>query len=332
MTKRDEIARAIRAGHRALLFAHVMPDGDTIGSVLGLAWGLRQLGLVARVACADPVPAELHFLPGVDEFAPRRPSDEDLIMILDASDLSRIGDLYDQERFAAALLINIDHHVTNTHFADLTWIEPRASTAELILDLLLQLDVRLDADIATCLLTGIVTDTRCFCTANTEPATLRAAIRLMDAGASLAQITDAVFSHRSMDVIRLWGPALCRAVLSDGVLWTEISQEMLRQANATLEASNGLVNFLSTMHEARAAAVFREMGDGTVDVSLRSKPGIDVSGVAFAFGGGGHAQAAGCQVVGELAEVRERIVRALQQEVRASLEAPERIRSVIERL
>jgi bifunctional oligoribonuclease and PAP phosphatase NrnA len=346
-------AAAIARGRRVLIIAHVMPDGDAIGSALGLAWGLRKLGIDAQVACADPVPEELRFLPGADEFAEQhRPADHDILLVVDASDIDRIGDLYDEERFAGsgplrATVINIDHHVTNTHFADLDIVEPRSSTAELVLDLLLELGVALDETIATCLLTGIVTDTRCFRTSNTTAATMRAAMQLMEAGASLSLITDAVFSHRPIAVVRLWGPALKQATLSGGVLWTEISQELLQQTRASEEDTSGLVNFLIEIHEARVAVVLREMGAeaagaatagaetagsngpdaGAIDVSIRARPGIDVSGVALRFGGGGHPQAAGCQVVGALAEVRQEIVQALQEVAQPLPEAEERARS-----
>jgi bifunctional oligoribonuclease and PAP phosphatase NrnA len=331
---RDEIVQAILRGRRALIIAHVMPDGDAIGSALGLAWGLRQLGMEAQVACADPVPEELRFLPGAEEFALRhKPADHDILLVVDASDIDRVGDLYDEERFAGsgplrATVINIDHHVTNTHFADLEIVEPRSSTAELVLELLQELGVSLDKTIATCLLTGIVTDTRCFRTSNTEAVTMHAAMQLMEAGASLSHITDAVFGHRPMAVVRLWGPALNQATLSGGVLWTEISQELLRQTRASEEDSSGLVNFLSEIHEARVAVVLREVAgagpNATIDVSIRAKPGVDVSGVALRFGGGGHPQAAGCQVTGALTEVRQEIVQALQKVAQPLPEAEKR--------
>jgi bifunctional oligoribonuclease and PAP phosphatase NrnA len=340
-------AAAIARGRRALIIAHVMPDGDAIGSALGLAWGLRKLGIEAQVACADPVPEELRFLPGADEFAEgHKPADHDILLVLDASDIDRVGDLYDAERFAGsgplrATVINIDHHVTNTHFADLEIVELRSSTAELVLDLLQELGVPRDETIATCLLTGIVTDTRCFRTSNTTAATMRAAMQLMEAGASLPLITDAVFGHRPIAVVRLWGPALKQATLSGGVLWTEISQELLQRTRASEEDTSGLANFLIEIHEAQVAVVLRELGAeaagavsaggdgpdaGTVDVSIRARPGVDVSGVALRFGGGGHPQASGCQVVGTLAEVRREIVQALQEVVGPLPEADERAR------
>jgi len=313
----SEIRGLVEKAHRVLLISHVMPDGDTLGSALGLAWALRKRGLEARLSCADPVPKQLRFLPGSREYAPRPKTDEDAILVIDSSDLERIGSIYDAEAFAAVPVVNIDHHVTNLHFGQINLVEPRAATAELILELVNYLDIPLDARIATCLLTGLVTDTQGFRIHSTTSDSLRAASTLMDAGASLAEIVEAAFNHRSLPMLRLWGLALASIQDSGGVFWTEISQDLLRRVGADQEASRGLANFLGTLDGAPISAVFRELQDGQVDVSLRSSVGVDVSRVALAFGGGGHTQAAGCLVRGALAEVRERLLAALRQALAA---------------
>jgi len=311
------IACLVRAS-KVLLISHVAPDGDTLGSALGLAAALRRRSIEVRLACADPVPAELRFLPGSEGFAARGRSDEDLIVVLDTGDLKRIGSLYSPESFAAVPVINIDHHVTNVFFGDLNWVEPRAATAELVLDLLLEWGIPLAKEIATPLLTGIITDTQGFRTSSTTAESLRAAITLMEAGASLPEISEAVFNRRSLATLRLWGMALAQAQFAEGVLWVEISREMLAQVDDPM-ASRGLANFLSTFAQARVAAVFREL-DGVVEISLRSAPGVDVSEVALRFGGGGHPQAAGCTVEGELARVRSQVLEALFEVVRTAEE------------
>jgi phosphoesterase RecJ-like protein len=300
-----------------VVIAHIAPDGDTIGSALGLAWALRQLGKRARVACADPSPRELAFLPGVGDISAEPPEDEDLIIVVDASDVERIGSLYDAQVFATRPVVNIDHHITNQRYGTLNLVTQRSSTAELILDQLTDLGVTLDLTIATCLLTGLVTDTRGFTTSNTTPASLEAAVVLTRAGALLPAINDAVFNHRSITLLRLWGAAFVATRLEEeGVLWTELPLTMLAQAGADLADAKGLVNFLSSIDEARISATFRETPEGKVDVSLRSVPGIDVSQVAMRFGGGGHPQAAGCLVPGTLGDVRSRIVQALREAAR----------------
>ncbi|MHB0856517.1 MAG: DHH family phosphoesterase [Anaerolineae bacterium] len=320
MSQTRDIQAVLDSAQRLLLIAHVEPDGDTIGSTLGLGWALRARGYTVRFACEHPVPDDLCFLPGAEEFSCRRPSDEDAILVLDTADLGRIGAPYDAQAFAAVPVINIDHHVTNTRYGSVNLIRGASSTAELVLDLLVALDLPLDSQVATCLLTGVITDTRAFRTTSTSPDTLRAAVTLMEAGAPLVEITEAVYNRRPIEVLRLWGPALSKAQLTGSVLWTEISRDLLRQSGTTAEAADGLVNWLGSIDQAEAAAVFREEEDGSVVVSLRSRPHINVAAVALLFGGGGHPQAAGCTLPGPLPTARAAVLRALQEAIVRVLE------------
>lgn len=306
------IAEQLDRVQRVLVVSHVSPDGDTLGASLGMAWALRARGLSVRLACADPVPGDLRFLPGWDDYTQDGPAGEELILVIDASDLERIGRIYDAAAFDAVPVVDIDHHVTNLRFGNINYLAPKASTAELVLDLVTAWGIPLDKIIATCLLTGMVTDTRGFRTNSATAEVLRATVRLVDAGASLPAIMDAVFNHRPLELLRLWGLAMSAARVADGVLWLEVSQEMLRQAEATPAAAKGLVNFMSTFDGPCVTAVFRELESHQVEISLRSRPSVDVSGVALAFGGGGHPQAAGCTVAGRLADVREKMLAALQ--------------------
>lgn len=315
MSQTSEIRAVLEAAQRLLLIAHVEPDGDTIGSTLGLGWALRTRGYSVRFSCEHPVPDELRFLPGADEFACRRPGDDDAIFVLDTADIGRIGAPYDAEAFASRPVVNIDHHVTNTRYGTVNLIRSASATAELVLDLLSELELPLDATIATCLLTGVITDTRAFRTSSTTPNSLRAAVTLMEAGAPLVQVTEAVYNRRPMGVLRLWGPALSAARLTGGVLWTELSVDLFRRTQTDAEAADGLVSWLASIDQAQAAAVFREEEDGSVVVSLRSRPHVNVAEVALAFGGGGHPQAAGCTVPGPLPTARESVLAALQRAV-----------------
>ena len=185
----------------------------------------------------------------------------------------------------------------------------------MVLEAIDYLRIPVDASIATCLLTAIITDTQGFRTSNTTPESLAAAQRLIQAGAPLAEINEWVFSRRAVATLPVWGATLAGAQLTDGVLWAELPFDLLSRDGLGSKPISGLVNFLNTVREARVAVILAEQGDGIIDVSLRSKPGVDVAAVAQAFGGGGHPQAAGCQVPGPLREVRERIVSALQAAV-----------------
>jgi len=306
----QRIRELLGRAKKALIVAHVSPDGDTLGSAMGLAWALRDRGLEVRVSCADPVPPELSFIPGSEEITPRSWTDEDLVFCVDASSPERLGKVLSPVAIPVPV-VNIDHHVTNPAYGDLNLVENKASTAELVLELILQLGLRLDRQSATCLLIGLVSDTRCFRTSNTTRDALQAACVLIDAGAPLAEVTDALYNHRPLPMLKLWGAILTRLEQVDGVLIAPVTQDLLSQLGIEMRSSRDLVNFLSATDGTRVAVVLRETEDGLIDVSMRSKPGVDVSGVAAHFGGGGHAQAAGCLLPGPLGEARKRLLGAL---------------------
>lgn len=307
-----EIRRLLASARRVLIVSHVSPDGDTLGAALGLAWSLRREGFDVRLACADPAPPEMRFLPGSEQFTAQPPGDAQLIFCIDASDTARLGSVYHAAAFAAIPVINMDHHITNTQYGDVNLVLPRSSTAEIVLEILPPLGLPVDSTVATCLLTGLVSDTRGFRTSNTTAASLQAASALIEAGAPLFEVSEAVFNHRSLSHMRLWGAVLAQAQLEDGLLWAELPLALAQAHGGDPLASKGLINLLSECAEASVTVLFREMEDGAgVDVGFRSKPGYDVSAVALALGGGGHPQAAGCQVGGSLEQVRAQVLKAL---------------------
>jgi phosphoesterase RecJ-like protein len=313
----DEIriaAQLIRQAQDILVICHVMPDGDAVGSLLGLGWALHKLGKEHTLACADPVPDSFAYLPGSEAIVAHHEGNPDLVISLDCSDLKRLGTAYDQDSLRGVPIINIDHHVTNLGFGSVNWVDPvSAATAQMVLTLIDHLQVPLDLAMATCLLNGIITDTRGFRTPNTTPAVMEAAIRLMTAGAPLQEITEQVFNRRPLALIRLWGRALSAAQLDGRIIWTEISQVMRHECGLSGDSDDGLVSFLTSACEADVGVVLTEKDDGTIDVSMRSMPGIDISSVAMRLGGGGHPQAAGCNLNSSLAEARERVLDELRR-------------------
>jgi len=307
-------AQLIRQARDILVICHVMPDGDAIGSLLGLGWALHKLGKEHTLACADPVPDSFAYLPGSEAMVSHPEGNYDLIISLDCSDLKRLGAAYDQDSLRGVPIINIDHHVTNVGFGSVNWVDPSsAATAQMVLTLIEHLEVPLDPIMATCLLNGIVTDTRGFRTPNTMAAVMEATTRLMTAGASLSEITEQVFNRRPLAVVRLWGKALSAVQLDGRIIWTEISRAMKHECGLNSDSDDGLVSFLTSACEADVGVVFTEKDDSTIDVSMRSMPGIDISTVAMRFGGGGHPQAAGCNLSSSLAEARERILAELRR-------------------
>ena len=319
MTKTPTLRRAsqlILAAHRPLLICHVAPDGDALGSLTGLHRALRQLDMSPIPACADTVSSGFDYIPGIESIVRHVNEPFDLVIALDCSDLHRLGEFTELPHFDQHALVNIDHHITNIQYGDVDVVDSEASsTAEVVLELVDYLDVPIDAPMATSLLAGIVTDTRGFRTNNVSPRVLRAALRLMEAGASLPYVSQHGLDRRPMVAIRLWGAALSLLRFSEGVIWTSIPVSMRRELGYQGNGDAGLASFLISADEADVSVVFVEQDDGSVDVGLRASPGFDVAQFALRFGGGGHALAAGFSAPGPLEEAEKRVLAPLRAEV-----------------
>ncbi|MFO7743445.1 MAG: bifunctional oligoribonuclease/PAP phosphatase NrnA [Anaerolineae bacterium] len=319
MTKRATLRRAsqlIREADQPLLICHVAPDGDALGSLTGLARALRRIGQSPIAACADGVPSRFNYVPGVESVVQEVNDFFDLVIAVDCSHPERLGLFRELPHFDQHPLINIDHHVTNVGFGDVNVVDPRASsTAEVILELLDHLHVNLDESLATSLLVGIVTDTRGFRTNNVTPQVLRAALRLMEAGASLPYVSQHGLDRRPMAVIRLWGAALSRLRSEDSVVWCTIPLSMRRGVGYQGGGDAGLASFLLSADEADISLVLAEQEDGRIDVGMRAAPGFDVARFALRFGGGGHALAAGFDTEGPLDQAEERVLDALRADL-----------------
>jgi phosphoesterase RecJ-like protein len=312
----DRARQRLLAARHVYIVCHITPDGDAIGSLLGMGTALQKLGKTCTLACPDPLSAKLAFLPSARQVISDPPTDQDTIVTVDVSDIGRLGSAYVAETFRSRPVINIDHHVTNTRFGSINLIRPLPSTAEVVLGLVRRLGVPLDTDIASALLMGLITDTRCFRTGNVTTRQLRTAIALMNAGAPLADLTEHLFNCEPLSTVRLWGQALAAVQTRDGVIWAEISQEMMRRSAATPSDADGLSSFLASTAGMDGALVFREQEDGRIEVSMRAGPGHDLSGVAVALGGGGHARAAGCTVDGPMNRARVRVLDAVVNALR----------------
>jgi phosphoesterase RecJ-like protein len=278
------------------------------------------MGLEAITACSDPIPARFSYLPGVEaivqDIGGRNEASFDLIISLDCSDVARLGRLSQALAMRNTPLLNIDHHLTNLHFGDVNLVDRYASsTAEIVFRLLEHMGVQLDAEVATALLTGIVTDTRGFRTNNVTIQVMETALRLMKAGASLPHIVHPALNRRPTAAIRLWGAALSQLQIEERVIWTSIPLAMRRAADCTNNGDAGLVNFLVSAEDADVAVVFTERENGRIEVGLRAVPGFDVARVALQFDGGGHALAAGCDLSGPLEKAQSRVLSVLKADL-----------------
>ncbi|MDI6872911.1 DHH family phosphoesterase [Candidatus Solincola sp.] len=320
---KDELRAAVRAVEESgvvCLSSHVNPDGDGLGSLLGLTLVLRALSKEVYSALPRPeqFPPQYLFLPGRDSLcSPEElPESADLFIALDCSNPERLEGLRSRAE-AAGLLVNVDHHEDNSLFGDIDLVDPKASsTSELVYRLMRSGDWELTPEVATCLYTGLVTDTGRFQHRNTGPGALAVASELAAAGANLALISREVYESQSLSYTRLVGRALERAeVLEDlGLVYSYITQRDLKETGASLPETEDLIDHLRAVRGTRVAALFKELEDGKVRVSLRSRDGAEVGPVARALGGGGHASAAGytsdLDLEGSLARLVEVLRRA----------------------
>jgi phosphoesterase RecJ-like protein len=303
----DELAAtwaAMAAGRVILVATHANADADAVASVVAVRLLLGTAARTVVMTTGDGrVPETLRFLTGNEGLL--QPTDLreyafDLIVLVDCADPTRLGPLFEALPgwFGGSIpIVNIDHHVTNTRFGTVNLVDSvAASTTEVLTELALSAGVLVGSDLATCLLAGIYGDTLGLQTSSTTPRTLRLAALLLESGADLPAIVTHLFRRKSFSTVRLWGLALARARLEDGIVWTEVTAEMLEASGASAAEGEGLVNFLSGTDGARLALLFYEQPEGW-RVSLRSASDeLDVSAIASRFGGGGHSRAAGCRL------------------------------------
>jgi len=314
----NEAGDLLAQAQRVLVLTHVGPDGDAIGSLLGLAHALTGLGKAVITAVDGGVPEDLAFLPGAEAVRPTLGGvSVDLTIAVDCGDESRMGQVGQAALATGAPLINLDHHATNTRFGQVNLVDPTTvASAEGVLDWLDHLGAALDTATATCLLTGMVTDTLCFRTDRVTSVTLGKAQRLMELGAPLQEIVQRTVSRVAYSQIRLWAQAMPTVRLEERVIWAVITQAMFQAAAFPEVDDANLVSFLVQADEAYIAVVFKEKPDGAVEIGMRAVPGFDTSAVAVALGGGGHPLASGATVAEPLATLVPRVVRLLQAEAR----------------
>ncbi len=318
-------AEAIAGAQTVLLVSHIAPDGDAVGSLLGMAGPLRQRGKQVTAAIDDGVPHELRFIPNSDTVLPSVDAGEyDLMITLDSSDLERIGRAGAYGMAHSKNVINLDHHPTNTRYGDIHLIAPEAVAAvEIVYNFLIYLGDAISEATAFALLTGLVTDTQGFRISATNSRTLEIAQDLMSKGAPLAQIMARTLNRRSYNEVELWKLALPSVQLQDGLIYATVSQCDLRQAGLRNAGDGGLVSYLVTVDKAKVSIVFKELPEEQVEVGFRAKPGYDVASLALQLGGGGHTLASGCTVDGSLQQVRDVVLPLARQAIRegsASLE------------
>jgi phosphoesterase RecJ-like protein len=328
----ERIVEVVREGKRFLITSHENPDGDALGSMLGLGLALEMAGKEVVLYNKDGAPGVLQFLPSSERINSSLTSIQgtfDCVLILDCTDTSRVGDEFEQ--FIASgrcgTKVIIDHHLTNKPSADLYLLNPEASsTGMIIYSLLKTLSLKITPEVAKNLYATIVVDTGSFSYSNTTPETFRVAADLVESGANPWEISRAIYESESLGKLKLLGVALPTLEVSeDGrIAWLFVSGEMFRKTGTSREDTEGIVNFPRSIKGVQVAMLFREEGpvreegpardNGTRwKVSLRSNGEVNVSEIAEKFGGGGHKRAAGCLVTGTLADVRHRLIKSINE-------------------
>jgi phosphoesterase RecJ-like protein len=313
-TARRTILRTLEGAGAVLITGHVKPDGDFLGSALGLTRWLESGGRTAVVVSKDGVPAPYGFLAGADRVLKEFPADPagQTAVVLDTPSPARTGAPSGYFK-RAERLINIDHHPDNEGFGDSTLVDPTASSvALLIFEIIAQSARPIDTAAATALYTGLLTDTGGFRFTNTDARTLRAASELAALGARPSETARTVYGSLAPEELRLLGLALSsiETELSGRVSVLTVTDDMRARAGVTEEGIEGLASYGRSVEGTEVAVLIREAGD-RVRVSLRSAGSVDVGGVARSLGGGGHRAAAGLVLDGPVAAARERIVSAI---------------------
>lgn len=301
------ITEQLDAAQRIVITSHIRPDGDAVGSVLGLAWALRAKGKQVACVLQDGVPEKYQFLPGAAEVMTTMPSEYDYLIVVDCSDKARTGRVLDG--LPKADLV-IDHHKTHEDFGLIEYVKPEVEATALILAQSLPLwglDV-ITADSADCLLTGILSDTIGFRTSSTQPAALHYAAKLMELGANLHDVYRKTLTDITLEAARYWGQGLSRMRQDDGILWSSLSLHDRIVSGYSDNDDADLINIFSSIKGPLIAILFVEQEGGIVKVSWRSVEEVDVSVLAIDFGGGGHAAAAGAEIVGSLQEIQEKVI------------------------
>ncbi len=311
----ETIKNRIHVAKKVLVTAHIRPDGDAIGSSLGLALALIDTGKQVQVVLSDGLPNGFKHLPGAELIQTKAQGAFDLIICVDCSDLKRVGNALDGYRSPD---IVIDHHLTNDAFGTINLIDPAAvATASVLARYMASWDLPITAPIGANLLTGLITDTLGFRTSNTTPEALRQAADLLELGVDMSDLYFRSLVRHTFQAAKYWGAGLSSLQRSDGIIWATLTVADREASGYTGNDDADLVNIVSSIDEADIAIMFVEQDENNTKVSWRGlRPEVDVSQIACQFSGGGHKAAAGAELSGSLVEIQENVLAA----TRASLQ------------
>ena len=306
------VKERLEIAQKVLIVSHVRPDGDAIGSLIGLGLALQNAGKTVQMVLADGVPSSFRFLDGSDQVRKEPDGEFDTFISVDCADFKRTGKPFESFRQPD---VNIDHHVTNEHFGVLNLIEGKeVATAAILTKYLPAWGYEITQPIAAALLIAIITDTLGFRTSNMTPEALRQAAILMETGVNMPELYMRGLVRRSLAASRYWGAGLSKLETSDGIVWGTLTLEDRAASGYSGNDDADLINEISAIDGQKLGMIFVEQHDKHVKISWRAlQNGIDVSPVAKHFGGGGHAAAAGADIAGALSEIQPLVLKTTKE-------------------
>jgi bifunctional oligoribonuclease and PAP phosphatase NrnA len=320
------LADLLETNDRFLVTTHVRPDGDALGSEVGMAGLLRQKGKDVRVVNASPTPPRYDFLdPGLNLFEhfghkvqPEELADRQVAIILDLSSWNQLGDMAGFIRQFAGSRVVIDHHVSEDDLGARVFKDSTAeATGILVMKAIAALGCSLTPEVANALLTAIAMDTGWFRHSNTRSGTLRAVAELIDAGAKVDALYRQLFERNTLGRLKLMGETLggMQTDLGGKIAYAMISKDDLVRTKAIPPDSEDLVDYTVSLRGVEVGMLFIEQARGGVKVSFRARNGLDCSLLAAKFGGGGHREAAGATILGTMPEVVGRVLETVRAAV-----------------
>ncbi|MBA4391059.1 MAG: hypothetical protein C0399_08985 [Syntrophus sp. (in: bacteria)] len=309
----SKIRKTINDGKKFLITSHIDPDGDALGSVFSLFWAMKSLGKDPLVYLKDQVPYRYDFLPRPPDMVHQLPQDVyDAVFVLDCGSLFRIGDGYEQVK-SMGTIVCIDHHETNEAFGTINLVERSASsTAEILYGLYKSMKIAFTENVAVNIYTAVFTDTGSLRYDNTSPKAFAICKEMVEAGVRPSYVAQMVYETHPKERYLLLGEVLGTLQTFDNgrISMAHVTDEMFRRTGTNREHTDGFSEYIREIRGVEAAVFIRQVSERRYKISMRAKGKVDVARICSTFGGGGHKNASGCTIDGDLKEVEAQLKKA----------------------